>query len=429
MTLSLTREPTGNVVLRAGTFTMRHDINLGGCPLEWYQEPYPVITNPYKGSGCSCVVETGQDPTEALGPIASLDGHNPHYNYYGRETIFDVRNMAYTRQLFAPDCWHGIDPIDNYLVTGSWHFEPPLSFVFYPSPSNMVGIMCPGNEMEPGQPRVYADGHCAAMTSVDFGATDPSAHGGLLLGATSKGDGGYLAIIRKDGNYHLLNRRSGKSLLRGKVSARTPFTVELRTHTAVPGYLDLFINQVWKGHVDDTQPQVGPTSGIYAGGLRGDIWFTNRAFYDLNTQFIITWRVVDDGLIESEHQIITTPGCSPITWWRAGTIGIWLSKEAGTYPQRFTGVLQPDGKLLKQDGIIPNVCGKKLWCGNPEGTLGVLGYPTVIEMNGQPSPDAHALIAPHVINDEFIQCYNALPLNYKGIVSSARQVTEWRTHI
>lgn len=433
---SLTRRPDGTVELRSGKFALLFDPSFGGVPLQWWQDGLPdCLTNPWPGSGASIVGETGQDPTEASAdglhqhPIATLDGRNRSYDYYARETIFDPHGYVYGKAGVYPDFWLGAEGIDNYEVTGNWRSVSP-ALVFTGNNRQQIGLMYPGNEMEPGNPRLYARGRIAARTNVDFATTDKRAKGGLRFRADAKTQlGGYDLLIDKNGNWSLGNRKTWRTVCSGRVRTKPPYTLEIRTSVYDPSYLHVWINNTPMALVHDMCVQDGELAGICASATSGEIWFDDRRFYDLNMQFASVWRALPDERIESSLAILTTPGCEPLTWYRAGMIGIWMNlRRPDMFPVRRTGWKNQDGTFKHHVGSSPMfVPGREFWIGNPELTAGVACKPLRCEVDGKHADGAWVLLSEHTYNDEWVLGMHALPPDFKGKVGSAYFVAQWRT--
>ena len=477
---SLYREVDGNVVLRAGTFTMRfYPVQWGACPREFWSEPFPILTNPFPGSAASLCWDRGQDPTQAScdgitgNPIARMD--NPlsvlRYNYYGRESIFMPSLYLYEVDMFMPDFWLSHEAMDDYILASAgdsgWRtaynrgiygavWNTPSSKVIFDGASSAAGygIFMPGNQLYRNNTyrdiAHYPEGRFAGKIHVSFFQNNKAATAGFVFRkrcqtsfpptlAAMYSAPGYSFTVNNQGKWTYSKVNSNGTTTYTKTGSLTslekmwlfnPAGVELqvRTHNGIAGYLELYVNGRLVYVTNDTDgPILGPFCGLYANS-KGPVTFDRRQFFDVSTHGKVAYQAVEDKVIRQTLTIEKMPGAddTPMELCRAG-FGIFMSQTTFPTDKRSTFAIKEDGTKEDVDGqLIYLKDYKSLWVGNEEGTVGVKATPGIYTVDGKEAAGAHALLQRHSFNDEFYLGLNPLPPGVVDMpVSSIKMVTDY----
>lgn len=432
----LYREASGNVVLRSGKTALRFFKDYGGTPLEFWYEPYPLLSNSWPGSGASWTCEVGQDPTQA-----SANGITPHpiccfnlpatypNNYYIRESLFDHEGCNYQVSGFYPDFWLSHDTaIDDYKTSPNW--TSGTNPTFLGSAASNTGFFCPGNEMEPGNIRRYPNGRIAFKTTIKiegagtagacFRKVCPIDKPSTANLATASG---YLITVNAAGNWFLSRSNFGSvtTLANGTLRkahrqalASTGLELEVRTNNALRGIIDIYFNGTFYKEIDDPNPILGDCFGLYASTSTGRITFSNRQVFDLGLQFSALYSPAADDSIRANFTINTY---EPRDMYRA-VYGIFLNQPTFPLSVRATEIIE-NGIARDIDGqLVPVDSNTVLYAGHWDGSHGIKFSEITAIVDGHKSAGAHALLQKLGANNEFVIMVNALPAYFKGKISS-----------
>lgn len=434
--LELIREADNNVVLRAGYMALRFFWRSGGTPREWWHDGFNLLTNPFPGSAAGINWEEGQDPTEMSAngmtdnPISVLSNSSTWDNaYYGLEDVFDTSGLVYAVRGFAPDFWLSAEAADDYVVAGDWQYIAPTTIVFKGSKRAPVGLIYPGNEMEPGKPREYQGGNCAMKALVSFAAAPSGAMASIVFRRETIVGNGYALELSKEGSLTLRDEKTGKKLavsLLSKAERKLPVLLEVRTSTNT-NWIGCYVNGRIRASITDSNHR-GPFMGLLASAKTGYIAFDERQPFDTNMAYRSEYRVVGEGKMESSLSLSLSPSCSPVTLYRTNLPGIFLNQQTFPLGSRYTAVRRAN-QLTEFEGVVSLSPGVGLWAGARDGSHGIYGTIKTVEVDGKPAAGAHALLSRRAHNDEFVMMLNALPINFKGKVSSAKIVTEWKVEL
>lgn len=463
---TLFREPGGTVVLKSNTFALRFFPEWGGCPREFWSEPFPRLTNPYPGSAASLASDRGQDPTQA-----SSDGETPNpiarigdaastlkYNYYGRETMFLPNECIYGINLFMPDFWLSHEAMDDFIPVSNgdhgWRtaYSPGIYSSTWKTPSSRVifdgprcpdgfGVFLPGNQLKReyswNDVAHYPEGRFAGKTLVSFYNNNQNSVGGLIF-RKDKTDyfpptafalyaaAGYSFTVNSQKKWTFSKTNPNGTITYTKEGALTApealklysnngLELEVRTHNGLPGYIELYIEgrQVYVTN-DTALPPTGNGSlcGLYANS-KGVIQFDKRRFFDVSTEGQVYYKALDNKTIQQKLCIRKVPGADSIPAYlsRAG-FGVFMDQNTFPTNARFTYGIRENGAKEDIDGkLIYLDQYKSFWVGNEEGTIGLKATPQLITIDDKEAEFAHCLLQKHSFNDEFYMGFNPLPPN------------------
>lgn len=479
---SCTREPNGNVVVRSGRFAWRHFIDSGGAPNEVWYEPFPLISNPYRGSGFSVNCEVGQDPTQAStnGNLArytstlTVPDYYPWEGFYLKEYLFDPAGHYGVKGVFS-DFLLSAEAIDDAIAPDKYSLDsgfrtkyqpgeyfvrlnsPDCPIIFKSNPGNISGIIFVGNEMIPmSQPwatrlRRYEKGRICARQKISMKYAGPGSICGILFRkdvlayAYSKDEAylarGYSLNIDYDGRYEVRKRpqyNSPESLITAGTLTRDELKllksdygieVEIRTYVNDPRKVDIFFNRNKKPPAYDYgEPVLGPHFGYFCQCpvVGSYILIGDRAPCDMNLIMTMSYQALGDNeRIQTRIKIETVD--IPIKFYRANTPAIFLNQETFKPGNRRTTLIPfNNAPLIEAEGVFNLDDYKAFYCGNNEGTAGVQAIPLIYTIDGQHSSRAHVLLQKSAYNDEFVLMLNPLPPNAEMEISELYMVVEWR---
>lgn len=479
---NLTQERV-SMVLRSGNVALRFIDNYGGAPLEWWSEPFPLLTNSFPGSGASVAWNTGQDPTQASAngllnhSIAKLNPedigmsveHNNSLNYYIRETLADPAGR-YQVQGFAPDFWLSAEAADDAIAPRSnggdtgWRTKyqpgacagalnsPGCPVIFEGTAANPSGMMFVGHELFGGnwseRLRPYNEGRVAFKMNLKLNG---EAIGGVCFrktvnfNAENKDD-----AFNAPGLHWLFNSRGGVELIekmrgggeRKLWSYTLPpqafsklvgygLPIECRSDNNRPHYLEFYINGVnvmAGGEVTDAPP--GPHLALFAQAPAGSVVFSDRQVFHVGIEFSALYESLGNGEIRSDIEIRNAPGVTGIfKYWRANTPALFLNQTTFPLADRLGLGIRSDGTRKEINGVALLSDFKSFWAGNKAGTCGVLATVEKVEVDGLPSPAAHVFLHKAANNGEFVIMLNPLRQNSSMNLRKIRMVTRWKTKI
>ena len=426
--MTLTRRENGDVVLNSGDSDILFDVRYGGSPLEFWRHNYPgPITNRFPGSGASVVFDTGQDPTQA-----SANGFTPNpicrfgapetdrFNYYIRETRFEQPGI-YEVSGFVPDFWLSHESIDDYPCPPAFGWSAiNTALVFSGSPAHSSSIYCPGNEMEPGRIRRYPKGRIAFKTRIAMKCD--SGIGGFMFRKAVASDtptatefydaDGYHVNFMRSGQWQILQQKSrvqtsvASGLLSNTERAKLiagGLLVEIRTSNVDPSIVEFYLEGAIKKTMSLGFPVLGDAFGVFANCIAGTIGFTERQVFDLGVQVKTRWESLNGGRF---RQTVTIDALEPRRFYRANTPAVFLNKELFT--DRSCQVMPWGQDWRPGPGTYKFGDCAAYWCGNVQGTLGVMLSDIIATVDGQVSAGAHLLLRKSADNDEFILHVNPL---------------------
>lgn len=482
MPQSLTREANGNCVLRSDNVALRFFAKNGGAPLEWWNEPFPLVTNPFPGSGVSANWELGQDPTQA-----SANGHQDHpiciysdsstgiYNYYARESLFNAGG-SYSVSGFFPDFWLSAEAGDDAIAPNpdasntGWRtkYDPgayaaalntvDCPVIFHGTGPCWSGLFFVGNETITGpwnrRLRNYGAGRIAFKTNISLMSAAADSFAGVLFRKTiapavgltkheAFAASGLHLFIYHSGMWSLQKMTAGLAapLASGQLSetnltrllSEQGLQVEVRTNNVLEDRIEIFFENVKTATVQAVGCNKGPHACLFASTSSGTICFGNRQFFHVGVQLDTNYTAQPGGKIVSDMRISTiVPETS--LFYRANLPGVFLNQ------QTFSGLNRRCSKLV--NGNWQNITGiytgllsemEAFFIGNNEGTCGVKVSGIVAEVDGIINPGAHLLAGAHVTsNDEFVLMLN--PLSASDNVSprairSLRLKANWQMSI
>lgn len=475
---SLIREPNHNAVLRSDNVALRFFSRYGGTPLEWWSEPFPMVTNPFPGSGVSVAWETGQDPTQASAnglqenPICVFsDPASGAYNYYAHEYLFDGAGK-YGVTGFLPDFWLSSEKIDDAIAPNpdgtdsGWRTKyQPGTFsnslntfgcpvIFQGSNSNWSGLFFPGNEMDGGSVwnerlRSYGQGRIAAKLNISLANADKTSFAGLLFRKTipagphkSKHEAfaaaGLHLYIYRSGSWTLHKMNNGAAVqvavgslskaARKKLTSSDGLAVEIRTHNDIPGHLEIYFDGLLASTLNITGCPVGPHACLFASTHVGSVSFSRRQFFHLGVKFDAVYSALPNATILSDLKIISIAP-EPVLFYRGGLPGVFLNQQTFPIGNRLCAGLRDD-VWHELEGIYLLSDFESFYAGNLEGTCGVRATFEAVEIDGIHTATAHLLASKRAINDEFVLGIN--PLSFlenvtPKAIQSMRVKTRWQT--
>lgn len=464
MPKSLTREPDGNVILRSDNVAWRHFAKFGGTPLQFWREPYPLLTDPFPGCGTSLNWETGQDPTQASSN--SFAEHNlcrfddpvntGKYNYYIRETLFDTTNCKYKVTGFYPDFWASVEDIDDAIAPNAaggdagWRTKyAPGNFatqlhsvgipvIFEGKHSNPSGLFFVGNEMLPmttpwnARLRDYGRGRFAGKFKLSLKNAFPGSFAGLLFrksvptsGAQNK-DTAYNAnglhlFFNTQGGWALHQRTNGSETILGSgaipaksysnLSSDWGMLVEVRTHNIITTLVEIYLDDVLLTTLHS--PEKGPHVALFASCPGGYVTFSERRFFHLGVEADILYSALDAGTISTKMSIRRIVD-EPVKLYRANSPGIFLSSSTFPVWDRTCAGKQAGKWKLIPNGVVSLNQYQSLWCGNSALTNGIEATVESCNIDKVPSAGAHALVSRQVVNDGFVMMLNPLPYSWNN---------------
>lgn len=482
MPQSLTREADGNCVLRSDNVALRFFARNGGAPLEWWSEPFPLVTNSFPGSGVSANYELGQDPTQASAngltenPICLYsDPATGIYNYYGRESQFDPTGN-YKVTSFIPDFWGSFELADDSIAPNpdgsdtGWRtkYQPgsyaaalntaPCPVIFQGTPVCWSGLFFVGNETMPvggawnQRLRNYGEGRVAFKTNISLANAAADSFAGVLFRKTiptnniSKHEAfsanGLHLYVYRSGAWSLNKMKNYTStcLANGQLSVDN-FTklisinglqVEVRTNNVLQDKIEIFFDNIRATTVQAVGCNRGPHTCLFASTSSGDIFFGHRQIFHVGVQLESLYSALPGGLIVSDIKV-TSLVPEPVYFYRANLPGAFLNQTT------FLPGNRRCAKLV--NGVWQNFTGtqtflfseaESVYVGNNEGTCGMCISDTVAQVDGVDNPEAHFLVGSNVINNEFVLMLNPLSaadnLTPKAI-KSLRLKTTWQMHI
>lgn len=478
MVCSLTREPTGNVVLRSDHVALRFFHRFGATPLQWFSEPWPCLTNDFAGSGVSVYYHTGQDSTQATAngpmenPIHIFDNPGSQkYGFYAREYLFDG-DGKYGVEGFAPDFWASLEAPDDAiapdpLVTDSGWRTPyqPGKFgailhnattpvVFEGSSYASSGIMLVADELGgghwAGRLREYAEGRLAFKTTLSLRNAPLSVVAGFLFrkaipaNAATKHDAyaapGYHLFFNRSGGYSLIRKGANgvETILTNGFLSQSQnlkllgdgLQVEVRTHNGRPGYLEIWLDDLLAKSLTDPAPLLGPHAGLFASCPSGYVVFSARQFFDIGLKYQMRYEARPGGVIISDAKITLADGAlTARCFYRALLPGVFLNPATFPVGQRACYGIEPDGSRVPISGqLVRFMDYQSFWAGNPQGTVGLWARPDFCRVDCGDSP-GHALVDANGANGEFVLMLNPLAPNQTTMAKEIRMRATWMTRI
>lgn len=443
----IAREADGNVVLPSGDSAIRFFRNWGGAPLEFWRNGFPgPITNRFPGSGVSVNFEVGQDPTQATAngitpnPICCFGiADSQQYNYYGREFVWS--SDTYGICGFMPDFWLSAESADDYPCTPANGWSAiNAALVFSGSPAHPSGIYCPGNEMELGQIRRYPRGKIAFKTRLAMKC--PSGTAGFMFrkvvpqNAPTKDEfyaaDGYHLNFNTSGQWQLLRQRTGiqASVANGVLNTLERaallgdgLLIEIRTNNALPDALELYLNGEYRKAITLSAPILGDAFACFAMCGSGTIGFTERQIFDLGVQYWSKFTSLGAGNFK---QTVEIKAFEPREFYRANTPGVFLNPELFGKDRFMSARIHGSGQWVETDFSHLFSDYAEYWCGNTDGTLGVVASELRAEIDGATSAGAHVLQARSGANSEFIMHLNPLPAEVKTRCQRIVSEVVWR---
>lgn len=457
---ALIREPNHNVILRSDNVALRFFREYGGTPLEWWSEPFPLLTNPFAGSGVSVAWNNGQDPTQASAnglakhPITVFSDpvKTAKFNYYCHEYLFDTTNSRYGVTGFLPDFWLSHEWNDDAIAPNpdmsdhGWRthyapanltqalFSPSCPVIFQGTKTNWSGLFFVGNEMDltstwNNRLRKYAGGKIAFKLNLSLSGSDANSFGGVLFrksipngNLVSKHEAfaasGIHLYFYRSGDWSLLKMNNGNTtkIASGKLSRThrsklvqlTGLQIEVRTHNHIKDQLELYIEDTFIGSYL-VSGVYGDNACLFASTHSGHIRFGDRQFFDLNVIFKSLYTALDNGKIISE----TSMECitdQVISFYRANLPGVFLNQQTfASHNRKTLGYKNGHWETIR--GVYSCYDYESWWAGNNEGTAGIKATIQELLVNDAKAVGAHLLIEPHAVNDEFVFMIN--PFSYE----------------
>lgn len=479
MPQSLIREPNGNVVLRSDNVAVRLFPRYGGSALEWWSEPFPLLTNPFPGSGAFVNWETGQDPTQASanGPLENpiCYASNPataRFNYYSREYLFDAAG-GYGVMGFCPDFWLSHEAIDDAAAPNpdgtdsGWRTKyAPGSFanalssigcpvIFQGTRPNWSGLFFVGNEIDRNpvwnrRLRSYGEGRIAFKLFVSLRDSDATSFAGVLFRKSVPSTAGiskheafaapglHLYIYRSgDWGLYKMNNGASTKVVGGKLSKAQRsalvgigLEVEVQTHNILQDHIELYFGGVLAASIEATGCNRGAHACLFASTHSGYVTFAHRHFVHVGVQFESLYRALPNATVVTDLKV-TSIVPEPVPFYRANLPGVFMNQQTFVKGNRRCAGLK-NGTWQKLEGFYRLNEFEKFYVGNNEGTAGLCAKIEVAEVNGVKNDGAHLLIHPHVINDEFVLMLNPLSLEQNDVPIAAKSLrikTTWTTKI
>lgn len=460
MVQSLIREANHNAVLRSDNVALRFFSEWGGAPNEWWNEPFPLVSNPFPGSGVSLNFETGQDPTQASAnglvknPISTYS--NPasvKYNYYAREYLWDSAGQ-YGVAGFLPDFWASLESIDDAIAPNAdgshsgWHtvYDPGLysglvntaglPVVFSGTPLNWSGLFFIGNEMLPmtapwnQRLRSYGAGRIAFKTMLSLAGAAADSFAGVLFRKTissATGQNKHTAFIAP--GLHLYVYHSGLWSLskmhnatlypvrtgyltqqqRQKLINGSGLLVEARTHNGLPNEVLIFFDDVQAAALNIVNCPVGPHVALFASTNSGHIAFPYRQFFHVGIEADISYKALPGAIISSDLKVTKIVPDTDTFFYRGNLPGFFLNKNTFPIGQRRIAGYKNGAWQDIADGCYLLTDFERFFAGNMNGTNGVnVGF-DIATINNTHNPSAHLLISRAAVNQEFVVMINPLP--------------------
>lgn len=502
---------TNLVAMDMGSFLIYFDTRYGGAPLYVMNKaPNGAITSisdPFPGAGYQAVWNQGSSPTQATsnGPTFSqistyATPGNVYDSFYGRETNWATTGTTATYQVtgFAPFFWWNAPTYDAIPSGGvnKWHTQynspPDLTDAFWfgcaAYPTGCVPLVYEGgsgqgvlgfgdeNADYPFQPdnrkpwnerlQAIRDGYMAVRARVSippsvsnnasaalmFQRSIPTT--GTVTDDQAAASAGYSLAVNKSG--HVLLYRNGIVAQDFGVPIEAASTVQtdvgtlLEVRTIRNGSSDTFeiwVNKVRIGSYTDAAPIRGPHFALHAYADFGRIKFTDRDIYDLNTEFVATYTGHNDGHLESDITVRTTPGATSPTPMHFTNIPIGFLANHPLY-NNTVGLIYDDGwnTVCNTDTatVVANFCraavlggstieyppGTAAYIGTPDGLNGYFGVPRLAQVNGQTAIRPTVALSNQVIGDKIRTIQMDTINSGFGVapnpnVTSTRMKTDW----
>ncbi len=461
---------TGRVRLRFDTYyggaPLEWYVNQNGQETELLSPP------PKAGTGFQLVYETGQDATQAsangitpfriartVDPVDVLNQNN----YYCREVLPAEwpSGCNYYRVVgFAPFFWASLDAIDDayppftrslpvgidpHTEQSGWMTSRPgiadagVPLWFRSQPGKPAGIVMIGNEMKPVGSASWnrrlleiPEGRFACRIRVGFGETTAGAIAGIMFRRQvpvredaniddAYAAPGYTLYVNYAGDLEIIRVQGGQDRVwKGQLSnasrallrSASGTQLELRTHNAMPGRVEIYADHVALGVYNDPQPILGPHFGLFATAPANTfIRFAEREVFDVGTEFQSTVTALPDGVLETEMILRPAPGVTSSRSYYRVVNSAFLSSRPDYLAQIATE--SPAGQILaaRTDGMFaPRLLSSQgtivfgppapadaygLWVGQPEGSVGLYCVPMDAQIDGRPAPGPHALLGSH----------------------------------
>jgi hypothetical protein len=461
--------PNRYVRMQAGDLELYLDTQFGGVPLTWARGGRSIIEN-FGGAGFATSWDSGQDPTPASAngplpnPIARLgDPSSAGFNYYGRETVSDIVDGRPVYQItgFAPMFWLSFEAIDDAIPTypGSaghgWatlyhphgaaadHGGTGTPIYFDGTATEGVGIIFLGDELAPAglewnrRLTEIPDGRVAVKTRISLKDAGAGAFAGILFrkdvpqtdGATihaAYAAPGYALNVNRSGVVQLLRTDRGGATTtvfdQSVPAAATTIQssigtqIELRTHNAEPGRIEIWVNDVQVGTYIDPAPILGPHSGLIASATAGRVKFSDRQFFDVGKEYIAKYTGLASGQIELDFTVKNAPfATSRHKLYRASATA--FLDVLSSFPQRNVWAIDRLGRRVDAptDGHALGLIDSgehdaySLWAGDAAGVFGLSAVPVLAQINGQPAANPFALLQTVGANNSFVLIVGITP--------------------
>ena len=434
------RQADGSVVYVHGGLRATAYPWYGGQMLRW-QVNGKDICNPFAGEGALHVtLETGNDANGSMNgldafEIARLDKvgtqYNEYHSYYGRELT--LTKAKYVTEAYMPFYLDNQYPdlieakgsenlwqkLDNQMGRPAWEysfFGTPIWFAA--QPGRTAGIIGIGDEVTQGSLLRFMEGRMAFKTTISLRETQTGFGGIMFRKQVEKKSGptnddiynapGYGLYVNKLGEVQLHGLKgliwgSGANPDYARMVNGDGIKLEIRTHNAIAVFQEIWINErkvFTVGPDDDLSPFTGEHVAFFASSEPGGlVRFSHREFFDVSVETRTTWTANSDGSLNSEIDVHKASFVgNPIQLYRVNQVSFgqaFLPSKGGMnlswtrikkQPWRSSEFSVPP---LFLNAKTPN----SFYYGTMDGKHGINCRPVLAEIDGKPSPGAHALIA------------------------------------
>ena len=458
--LKVYREANQNVVIKSGDFAARFHYNYGGALLEFWKDNFPIILDPWPGSGNVNVID-GQ--TQDLSQT-SPDGITP-YTLKNNVYLQDyVTSRFYQTAGYLPCFWLSHEAIDDLQATGpavwatpyqlihKWGGGASIAFVPYGNsitksmifPKDTLGI----NGNFTNDITKFRNSLVSAKTKVFLRNADSDSYGGIVFRYNPYNmpanpshsqvinQDHYSFQVFKNGQWSL--RRNGRFIKHGNISTlqrmrlrnNTGLEIEVRTLPDVNSRVQLLIEGkiIHTATLPTTHLEVG--AGLIASTRSGKVEFDTRTFIDTSIRCVATYTPTIDrfGVPCIDHDVhYYSMVNEPYTMYRAGG-GSFLNPFTFPIGNRSTGYLDGLNKWVEYDGLLRFYSAKAFYAGTKGGELGLTVVPllsTINDVDQKANGQAHALVSKLQINNSFVIMFNTQRMNGSSEMSGTRLILRY----
>jgi hypothetical protein len=448
MSISVTREGNKDVVIRSGDFAARCKYQYGGALLEFWKDNFPILTDPWPGSGVVNVID-GQ--TQDIS-YTSPDGLTPYSlkdNVYLKD---EIKDGSYYVKGYAPAFWLSHEAVDDVQPGGPQCWATPYSLPIKWSGGASVAFVPYGNIVNKSMffPRntlgmngtftndmcKYRYGLSSARIKVYLRASDSESYGGIVyrlnphLNYKANPDHAEVCnlrhhsfIVKRNGEWYVRRKQLGVeiTLKKGNISYLqrrrlrndSGLEIEIRCFPETPSKVEFLIEGkvVWTTAIPNNPLDV--CTGLVAYAKSGKVDFDSRTLLDMSIAMVSSIQPVEDNCIDTTTRFTSTLDLldEPFTLYRAG-IGAFLNPFTFPMANRYTGYYK-DGEWHEYDGLIHLRDVEELFCGSRGGEFGLKVKPIYATYDGVDmiqNGSAHALISKLQINNSFVLMLNTQPI-------------------